>query len=205
MEEMTVDWIKTILENAVITDGKLDIEATMKAVNTEFPKHAVPKQDYNDKVKELGTANDTIIGLKKDNEDNTELQTKIKDYETEINNLKAAAANTQREYILKDKLKECGATDVDYIIYKQGGLDKFTFDKDGNPVGVDDVLKPMKEASPHLFRVDNGGGYRPAGGGNPSGKNPFAKESFNLTEQGKLLRDDPTRARELAATAGVTI
>lgn len=200
-----MDWIKTILENAVITDGKLDIEATMKAVNTEFPKHAVPKQDYNDKVKELGTANDTIIGLKKDNEDNTELQTKIKDYETEINNLKAAAANTQREYILKDKLKECGATDVDYIIYKQGGLDKFTFDKDGNPVGVDDVLKPMKEASPHLFRVDNGGGYRPAGGGNPSGKNPFAKESFNLTEQGKLLRDDPTRARELAATAGVTI
>lgn len=200
-----MDWLKTILENAVITEGKLDIEATMKAINTEFPKHAVPKQDYNDKVRELGTANDTIIGLKKDNEDNMELQTKIKDYETEINNLKAAAANTQREYILKDKLKECGATDVDYIIYKQGGLDKFTFDKDGNPVGVDDVLKPMKEASPHLFRVDNGGGYRPAGGGNPSGKNPFAKESFNLTEQGKLLRDDPTRARELAATAGVTI
>lgn len=200
-----MDWIKTILENAVITDGKLDIEATMKAVNTEFPKHAVPKQDYNDKVKELGTANDTIIGLKKDNEDNTELQTKIKDYETEINNLKAAAANTQREYILKDKLKECGATDVDYIIYKQGGLDKFTFDKDGNPVGIDDLLKPLKEAFPHLFKADNGGGYKPAGGGNPSAKNPFSKDSYNLTEQGKLLRDDPTRARELAAVAGVTI
>lgn len=200
-----MEWLKAILESAVITDGKLDIETTMKAVNTEFPKHAVPKQDYNDKVKELGTANDTIIGLKKDNEDNTELQTKIKDYETEINKLKDAAANTQREYVLKDKLKESGATDVDYIIYKQGGLDKFTFDKDGNPVGVDDVLKPMKEASPHLFRVDNGGGYRPAGGGNPLAKNPFSKDSYNLTEQGKLLRDDPTRARELAAVAGVTI
>lgn len=200
-----MDWIKTILESAVITDGKLDIETTMKAVNTEFPKHAVPKQDYNDKVKELGTANDTIIGLKKDNEDNTELQTKIKDYETEINKLKDAAANTQREYVLKDKLKESGATDVDYIIYKQGGLDKFTFDKDGNPVGIDDLLKPLKEAFPHLFKADNGGGYKPAGGGNPSAKNPFSKDSYNLTEQGKLLRDDPTRARELAAVAGVTI
>lgn len=200
-----MEWLKAILESAVITDGKLDIETTMKAVNTEFPKHAVPKQDYNDKVKELGTANDTIIGLKKDNEDNTELQTKIKDYETEINKLKDAAANTQREYVLKDKLKESGATDVDYIIYKQGGLDKFTFDKDGNPVGIDDLLKPLKEASPHLFKADNGGGYKPAGGGNPSAKNPFSKDSYNLTEQGKLLRDDPTRARELAAVAGVTI
>ncbi len=200
-----MDWLKTILENAVITDGKLDIEAAMKAVNTEFPKHAVPKQDYNNKVKELETANTTIGDLKKDSEGSESLQKKITDYENEIKGLKDAAANTQKEYALKDKLKESGVTDVDYIIYKQGGLDKFTFDKEGKPVGVDDVLKPLKEASPHLFKVDNGGGYKPAGGGNPSAKNPFAKESFNLTEQGKLLRDDPTRARELAASAGVTI
>lgn len=200
-----MDWLKTILENAVITDGKLDIEATMKAVNTEFPKHAVPKQDYNDKVKELNTANDTITGLKKDNEGNTELQTKITGYETEIKKLKDAAANTQKEYALKDKLKESGVTDVDYIIYKQGGLDKFTFDKDGNPVGIDDALKPMKEASPHLFKTESGGGYNPAGGGSPAAKNPFAKDSFNLTEQGKLLRDNPVQAKELAAAAGVTL
>ena len=200
-----MDWLKTILENAVITDGKLDIEATMKAVNTEFPKHAVPKQEYNNKVKELETANTTIGNLKKDSEGSEGLQKKISDYENEIKGLKDAAANTQKEYALKDKLKESGVTDVDYIIYKQGGLDKFIFDKEGKPVGVDDVLKPLKEASPHLFKVDNGGGYKPAGGGNPSAKNPFAKESFNLTEQGKLLRDDPTRARELAASAGVTI
>lgn len=200
-----MDWLKTILENAVITDGKLDIEATMKAISTEFPKHAVPKQEYNNKVKELETANTTIGDLKKDSEGSEGLQKKITDYENEIKGLKDAAANTQKEYALKDKLKESGVTDADYIIYKQGGLDKFTFDKEGKPVGVDDVLKPLKEASPHLFKVDNGGGYKPAGGGNPSAKNPFAKESFNLTEQGKLLRDDPTRARELAAAAGVTI
>lgn len=200
-----MDWLKAILENAVITDGKMDIEATMKAVNTEFPKHAVPKQEYNNKVKELETANTTIGDLKKDSEGSEGLQQKILDYENEIKGLKDAAANTQKEYALKDKLKESGVTDADYIIYKQGGLDKFTFDKDGKPVGVDDVLKPLKEASPHLFKVDSGGGYKPAGGGNPSAKNPFVKESFNLTEQGRLLRDDPTRARELAAAAGVTI
>ena len=129
-----MEWLKTILEKAVITDGKLDVDATMKEINAEFPKHAVPKQDYNDKVKELNTANDTIKDLKKNSSDNEELQTKITNYETEIENLKTAAANTQKEYALKEKLKEAGATDADYIIYKQGGLDKFTFDKDGKPI-----------------------------------------------------------------------
>ena len=62
-----MEWLKAILEKAVITDGKLYVEATMKTINAEFPKHAVPKQDYNDKVKELTTANDTIKDLKKNN------------------------------------------------------------------------------------------------------------------------------------------
>lgn len=200
-----MEWLKTILEKAVITDGKLDVEATMKTINTEFPKHAVPKQDFNDKVKELNAANTTIADLKKDNENNAELQKKITTYETEITNLKTAAANTQKEYALRDKLKEAGVADVDYIIYKQGGLDKFTFDKDGKPIGIDDVLKPMKEASPHLFKTQQGGGYSPAGGGNPPAGNPFAKDSWNMTEQGKLFRENPAQARQLAAAAGVKL
>ena len=36
-----MEWLKAILEKAVITDGKLDVEATMKTTNAEFPKHAV--------------------------------------------------------------------------------------------------------------------------------------------------------------------
>ena len=199
-----MEWIKAILEKVVITDGKLDIEATMKAVNGEFPKHAVPKSDFNDKVKELSTANKTIEDLRKASEGNEELQNKIKTYETEITNLKNAAANTQKEYALKDKLKEAGVLEPDYIIYKHGGLDKFTFDKDNNPIGVDDVLKPMKEASPHLFKIP-GGGYTPAGGGNPPAGNPFAKDTFNLTEQGKLLKENPEQARQLAAVAGIKL
>ena len=101
-----MEWLKTILEKAVITDGKLDVEATMKLINAEFPKHAVPKQDYNDKVKELTTANDTIKDLKKNNADNEELQQKVKNYETEIDGYKTAAENAKKEYVLKDKLKE---------------------------------------------------------------------------------------------------
>lgn len=201
-----MEWLKEILEKAVITDGKLDVEAVVKAVNAEFPKHAVPKQDYNDKVKELSTANETIKDLKKNNADNAELQQKVKDYEAETARLKTEADNTRKEYALKDKLKEAGVTDADYIIYKQGGLDKFTFDKDGKVIGLDDVLKPMRESSPHLFKNAGGaGGYNPAGGGKPPVNNPFAKETYNLTEQGRLFKQNPEQARQMAAAAGVKL
>lgn len=201
-----MEWLKEILEKAVITDGKLDVEAAVKAINAEFPKHAVPKQDYNDKVKELSTASETIKDLKKNNADNAELQQKVKDYEAETARLKTEADNTRKEYALKDKLKEAGVTDADYIIYKQGGLDKFTFDKDGKVIGLDDVLKPMRESSPHLFKNAGGaGGYDPAGGGKPPVNNPFAKETYNLTEQGRLFKQNPEQARQLAAAAGVKI
>lgn len=200
-----MEWLKEILEKAAVTDGKLDVDAVMKQVNAEFPKHAVPKQDFNNKVAELKTANDTIADLKKAGADNGELQKKITDYESEIKNLKTAADNTRKEYALKDKLKAAGVTDVDYVIYKQGGLDKFTFDKDGVPVGVDDLLKPFKESFPHLFKRETHGGYQPAGGGNPPASNPFAKETWNLTEQGQLFKSDPAQARQLAASAGMKL
>lgn len=201
-----MEWLKEILEKAVITDGKLDVEAAVKAINAEFPKHAVPKQDYNDKVKELSTASETINDLKKNNADNVELQQKVKDYEVETARLKTEADNTRKEYALKDKLKEAGVTDADYIIYKQGGLDKFTFDKDGKVIGLDDVLKPMRESSPHLFKNAGGaGGYDPAGGGKPPVNNPFAKETYNLTEQGRLFKQNPEQARQMAAAAGVKL
>ena len=199
-----MDWLKAILEKAVVTDGRLDVEGLMKQITAELPKHTVPKKEYNDKAAELKTATETIEELKKAGADNADLQKKISDYETEIKSLKTAAENTRKEYALKEGLKAAGVLDADYVIYKQGGLEKFTFDRDGKPVGVDDVLKPLKESSPHLFK--KAGGYDPAAGESPSGAaNPWKKETFNLTEQGRILRQDPSQARELAAAAGVKI
>ena len=63
----------------------------------------------------------------------------------------------------------------------------------------------MRESSPHLFKTAGGAKYNPAGGGNPPTVNPFAKDTFNLTEQGRLLRQYPEQAREMAAAAGVKI
>lgn len=171
----------------------------------ETIKGFVPKERFDEVNGKLKEANITIDTLKKSNADNEELQKQVKEYKEKVTILEATAANTRKEYALKDKLKEAGVVDADYIIYKQGGIDKFTFDKEGNPVGIDDVVKPLKESSPHLFKTEPGADYKPAGGGTPPSKNPFAKDSFNLTEQGKLLRENPAQAKALASAAGVTI
>lgn len=171
----------------------------------ETIKGFVPKERFDEVNGKLKEANTTIDTLKKSNADNGELQRQVKEYKEKVTILEATAVNTRKEYALKDKLKEAGVVDADYIIYKQGGIDKFTFDKEGNPVGIDDVVKPLKESSPHLFKAEPGADYKPAGGGTPPSKNPFAKDSFNLTEQGKLLRENPAQAKALASAAGVTI
>jgi hypothetical protein len=48
-----------------------------------------------------------------------------------------------------------------------------------------------------------GGGNVTPGGGNSAKDNPWSKEGFNLTKQGEILKDDPQKAAQLKAAAGV--
>lgn len=76
---------------------------------------------------------------------------------------------------------------------------------DGQPLTIERYIQDLKPLSPHLFKRNHGGGGTPGrqGGGAPStsGKNPFSKESFNLTEQGKLYRADPAKAQAMKEAA----
>lgn len=200
-----MEWLKKILGGAEIKDGKLDVDALTAVISKEVPKHFVPKEDFNAKVSELKTANDTIKNLKDSNKDNEELQNTIKTHEQTIKNLQKENENTKKEYALKDALSKEGCTDPAYFIYKQGGIEKFSFDKDGAPVGVKEMVEPLKADNPLLFPKGKETHYNPNGGSGGAGKNPFDKDSFNLTEQGKLFRDNPEQARAMAAAAGVEI
>lgn len=202
-----MDWLKTILENAAINEGALDVSGVLQSVKTELPKHFVPKADYNSKVEELKTANNTITTIKKENKGNETLQNTISAHESTIANLQKENADMKKTYALKDVLTGVGCSDPDYLIYKHGGLDKFTFDKDGKPVGAEQIAETYKQSIPQIFPT---GGKRqdynpPGGSGDPGAVNPFAKEHWNLTEQGRMLRDNPEQARAMAKAAGVTI
>lgn len=204
-----MEWLLKILEEASENeDGKVDIKAIFNAIQKEFPNHAVSKEDFDAKAEELKTANKTITDLKKENKGSEELQKKIKDYEKEIENLQNSSREERQTYALKEQLSKAGVIDPDYLIYKAGGVGKFVFDKENNPIGVEDVIKPYRadKSMAHLFKQEQGkSGYSPQGGEGEHSENPFAKETFNMTKQGEMLRANPEQARAMAAAAGVNI
>jgi hypothetical protein len=72
---------------------------------------------------------------------------------------------------------------------------------------LDEWLEALKAEAPHLFEENSGGGAAGNGSGgaglNANGKkNPWAKETWNLTEQGRITRENPKLANSLRAAAG---
>src|SRR5262245_38937082 len=78
--------------------------------------------------------------------------------------------------------------------------------KDGiTPLTLDEWVDQQVADAPHLFESSAGGGAAGNGsggaGGNKTVKNPFKKETWNLTEQMKLQKTDPQLAARLKAAA----
>ena len=190
-----------------ITAGMAEQKLYVTDLENASQRYDKLKQQKEATDAELATANKTIADLKKASTDSEQLQATIKQHEETIKNLRAEAVQTAHKHALETALTEAGVLDAEYMMYKLGGVDKITYGDDGKPVGLTDLLKPYREdaKTSHLFKTERpGSGYQPAGGGTP-GKNPFAKETYNLTEQGRLFKENPEQARALAAAAGVKL
>jgi hypothetical protein len=94
----------------------------------------------------------------------------------------------------------------------------FEVDEDGKVVTKDEVgvtpgidavvwLTEMQNKRPHWWGTTSGGGSRGNNGNNgtTTGNNPFTREHWNMTEQGKLVKTNRARAEQLARSAGTTI
>ena len=79
------------------------------------------------------------------------------------------------------------------------------YGKDGvTPMTLEEWVDAQVSDAPHLFESNAGGGAAgnaSGGSGNRSVKNPFRKETWNLTEQMKLQKTDPGLAARLKAAA----
>jgi len=77
--------------------------------------------------------------------------------------------------------------------------------KDGTaPMTLAEWVDALVSDAPHLFEANAGGGAAGSGSGAAgarSVKNPFRKESFNLTEQMRIQKNDPAMAARLKAAA----
>lgn len=80
---------------------------------------------------------------------------------------------------------------------------KQLYDGQAEPLKVADYVKGLIKSAEHLFDPSAGTG---AGGGkgkqDTGGVNPWKKETFNLTLQGKINRENPEEAKRLKAAAG---
>lgn len=79
------------------------------------------------------------------------------------------------------------------------------YDEDAKPMTHEKWLAKLVKDAPHLFEPSNGAGGRGAGPGatGHTGPNPFSPKSLNLTEQGRILRENPALAERLKQAAAV--
>lgn len=151
----------------------------------------------------LNAAEGTITTLKKDNKDNETLQQTIKTHEGTIATLKTTYEGKIKEMRIEAAI-QAKLTDAKHPDLLIGKFDKtkLSLSEDGSQVyGIDEQLTVIKEQYKDLF-IPNVRGNDPNNKDKtpPGTKNPWSKEHFNLTEQGKLLKENPELARQFMAS-----
>lgn len=76
----------------------------------------------------------------------------------------------------------------------------------GITTGIDTTvwLSDVLPKKPHWQGQTSGGGAQ-GSSGSSAGKNPWTADNWNMTEQGKIVRENPTRAEQLAKLAGTRV
>lgn len=186
-----MEWLQKILSNAVYTqDGKLDVEATMKKINEEAPKHIVPKEQYNGKVKELDAANNTIKQLEKDAKDNPDLKKAIKDHEAAMKKLQDEHAEEIRgmqiDSAISKALSDQRAKHPELLAGKFD-RSKLQVTDDGKVIGLDEQMKELTKSYKDMFGQTISGKppVNPDGemGGGVNTFNELVKNADNMTAE----------------------
>lgn len=91
-------------------------------------------------------------------------------------------------------------------VEQKEGKEELRYGKDGKVLTFETWLDSLATSAPHLFEASAGSGASGKGGGATGAQaNPWKKESFNLTRQGEIFRNNPDLARKLAGEAGVKL
>lgn len=142
-----------------------------------------------------------------------QLKTKLVEVEGERDQLRGTIQTSDlhsqlRAAAVAAKVQDTAIEDV--LVF---GERVFKFDEDGALVpkegsklaaGVTpgEWIESLRESKPHLFPMSTGSGSRGSGGG-AGGKNPWAKENWNLTEQGKVIQEKgEDHAKRMAESVG---
>ncbi len=118
-----MEWIKSILEKHRKEDGTVDLEAANKEIDQEFPKNAVPKDQYNNVSDSLKTAKDTIKSLEDKTKDNPDIQKELDTYKSKAQTLETENNQLKIDSQVESALRSVGTKDLDYAKFKLGSLE----------------------------------------------------------------------------------
>lgn len=177
----------------------------------------IPKEKFDDKnqeakdyKKQLKERDDQLEDLKEKAKDSKELQDEIDNLkqqnEDAKNDYEKQLTDTRKRSKLELAIKDAKAHDPSDVIDK---LDLETIKLDDDKLlGFEEQLNNIKESKPYLFvseadekKLGGRDPIPPSDKGGKSEPNPFSKEHLNLTEQGRLLKEDPELAKTLKAKA----
>lgn len=187
------------------------VEAAKKFLDGDF----VTKARFNEineakkgLTDQLADRDKQLSELKKSVGNNDDLKKQIEALQKANKEQKESSEKAMKELQLNTAIQLAIAEKAQDVEIVSGLFDKskLILSEDGKVTGLTEQLAELEKAKPFLFKATGNPQYQPNGGNNkPPTTNPFKKDSFNLTEQGKLLKTNPEQARALAAEAGVTI
>lgn len=196
----------------------MDKEKLMEIGLTEEQAGAVLQELYSNYVAkaQLDEAGQTVKALKADllkrQQELSELQkADAPALKQELEKLQKENKAIKEEY--EEKLRDLAMTDAIKLSITGKAQDadlvaglfdkaKLTVNGDGGIDGLEEQLKALQESKPFLFKTSQTG-YTPVSGAGSGALNPWQKETFNLTEQGRIFRENPAQAQELMAAAGI--
>lgn len=180
----------------VVSDGTWIPKARFDDLNEE-------RKQYKTQVDEL---NQQLGALQKQLKDNEGAKATIDQLKQQIADKETELAATRKTNAIKLQVLQAGPNDVADIL-PHIKADTVTIANDGSIKGLAEQITALQESKPYLFKAQGpdgtGGklGNPPRDSKKPGVSNPWAKETFNLTEQGRMLRADPEQAKLLMAQA----
>lgn len=205
-----MEWLKKLLEKHGV-----GAELVTTIMNDTKDTNYIPKDRFdevNNSLKELkGQIADRDKQLKDLGEKakgNEELSKQIAELQEgnkkTVGDYEAKIKNITLDNAIRSMLKENKAKYEDLLMSKFD-REKLKIKEDGSIEGLDEQLNSLKEGYKDLFEQPLSGKPPANNGSSNLGINPWKKESFNLTEQGKIFKENPEMAKSLMSQAGVNL
>ena len=156
-----MEWIKALIEKHT-KDGQLDQEELIKDINKEFPKYAVPKEQYNTLAETKKKLEEGIAERDKQLEELKKIDAEGLKAEIERLQGENKAAKEKYEAELKDiqlasaiKLAVAGKVHDEDLVSGLVDKTKLIIGDDGKIVGLDEQIAALKESKAFLFKPED--------------------------------------------------